>query len=155
MEEEWEVVTEDEEVEELIEEAEEVIEVAEERYEEVGKPEGSEESSFLTPAYVLSLSNWYSKLLELKRLLEMELTMSKGPEREAIEHEISEVEKEIRYVRWKLVEGLNAYRAQCDRRCKKCPLELLCKELPRSAPRAKGAEEPWLIASLMHKYRLL
>ncbi|UXD22118.1 hypothetical protein IPA_01865 [Ignicoccus pacificus DSM 13166] len=144
----------EEEVEEGLEEADELVEEVEETVERLRALSEAEEEP-PPPGYLKSLASWLNKLVELKKVLEDELEKSKGLEAMAIAEEIMEVKREIAYTRWKISEGLERYRAYCDRNCSACPLELLCKNFPSKVNKSKGAKEPWLIATLMHKYRLL
>jgi len=144
----------EEEVEGLEEEAVETVEEAADV--EVIATKGEVVAEPPPPGYMLSLARWYAKLEELRKILEEELERKRDPlERRAVAEDLVEVERERRYVLWKLVKGLNSYKASCNGDCSSCPLELLCKSLPKSAPKSRGAKRPWLIAPLMHKYRLL
>ena len=102
--------------------------------------------------YLFSLSRWLSKLYLLKKVLEQALEKSNCVERTAILDDLSEVKKEISYVRWKLVSELNNYRSSCDKLCNECPLELLCKSFAYHVPKPKGARDPWRILMLLRRY---
>ncbi|ALU12445.1 hypothetical protein EYM_03825 [Ignicoccus islandicus DSM 13165] len=108
----------------------------------------------VTPSYILSLFGWYSKLLQLRDALKRDLESSNGIEKELVNHELSEVEKEIGYVLWRIYEGLKTYRSTCNKQCGECPLEVVCKKFSQlsAPPRRKGSSEPWLIPILLKRY---
>ena len=134
---------------------EEVEEVNYEELEEViAKPSDSRPTEVST-AYIASLASWYYKLLELRDVLRKELEVINGMERELVRHELREVEKEIGYVKWRIYEGLKAYRSICSKRCGECPLEFVCERFSQDqVPRKRGSSEPWLIPILLKKYSI-
>ncbi len=117
--------------------------------EEVVEDEG------VTASQILSTVKWYSKLSQLREILQEELENARGLERELLSHELREVEKEMEFVRRKIYEGLKAYRLTCSKECRKCPLELVCEKFSTiHTTKKRGSSEPWIIPILLKRYSL-